>query len=72
MAAARLIGWLDANLRRGSGRPYLSASQATLMGLFFFYDASKAREELGFTARPLAESLADTHAFWMPNSRAAA
>lgn len=72
LAAARFLGWLDAKLRRDSRRPYLSASQAALMGLYFFFDAQKAREELGFSTRPLNESLADAHAFWMSSDRAAA
>jgi hypothetical protein len=42
------------------------------MGLYFFFDAQKAREELGFSTRPLNESLADAHAFWMSSDRAAA
>lgn len=65
-ALAPLIGCLHDRLRLFSGkRPYLSAEQARLAGLFFYYDSGKARRELGFSTRPLHESLADAHAFWM-------
>jgi dihydroflavonol-4-reductase len=65
-ALAPLVGCLHDRLRHTTGkRPYLSAAQARLAGLFFFYDAGKARRELGFTARPLRESLADAQAFWL-------
>jgi dihydroflavonol-4-reductase len=50
-------------------RPILSPAQARLMGWYFFFDAGKARRELGFTSRPLAETLADTFAFWNPIRR---
>ena len=60
--------WLGAFLDRVQGkrnkRPYLSAAQAALVGLYFFYDSSKARRELGFHARPLRETLADTYRYW--------
>jgi dihydroflavonol-4-reductase len=52
-------------------RPILSPAQARLMGWYFFFDSGKARRELGFTPRPLAETLADTFAFWNPIRRAA-
>jgi dihydroflavonol-4-reductase len=65
-ALAPLIGCLHDRLRLSAGkRPYLSAAQARLAGLFFYYDSGKARRELGFSTRPLCESLADAHAFWM-------
>jgi dihydroflavonol-4-reductase len=51
-------------------RPYLTPSLARLLGWYFFFDASKARRELNFHPRPLAETLTDTHDFWM--GRAAA
>jgi dihydroflavonol-4-reductase len=49
---------------RGGRRPYLSAAQARALGLYFFYDCNRARQHLGFSPRPLFETLADTHAFW--------
>jgi dihydroflavonol-4-reductase len=52
-------------------RPLLTSAQARLLGLFFYYDSSKAERELGYRARPLAESLADAHAFWMSKPRSA-
>jgi dihydroflavonol-4-reductase len=51
-------------LRQGP-RPYLTLGQARLMGLYFYFDSTKARRELGFEARPLTRTLADAHAFWM-------
>jgi dihydroflavonol-4-reductase len=63
-----LIGRLGAALAghwgRSGRRPYLSASQARMMGLYLFYDCGRARKDLGHAPRPLAETLADTHAFW--------
>jgi dihydroflavonol-4-reductase len=51
--------------RKPSKRPLLSPAQARLLGLFFYYDCGKARRELGYTARPLRDTLADAHEFWM-------
>ncbi|MBI1832062.1 MAG: NAD-dependent epimerase/dehydratase family protein [Planctomycetes bacterium] len=69
-ALAPLIGyWEERKQKRG--RPILSSAQAALMGLYFFFDASKACRELGFQARPLRQTLADAHAFWMTPSAAA-
>lgn len=45
-------------------RPYLSREQAILMGLYFHYDATKAKRELGYQTRPLEASLTDAYAFW--------
>lgn len=64
-ATARLIAWAEATL--GSGRrrrAYLAPAQARLARWFFYFDATKARRELGLTTRPLAESLRDAFAFW--------
>ena len=66
-ALATVIGYVNDHMRRrGTKPPSLSSAQAALLGLYFFFDASKAQRELGFCARPLEESLADAHAFWMP------
>ncbi len=46
-------------------RSYLSATQARLVGLYFYFDSGKARRQLGFNPRPLIESLQDAHKFWM-------
>ncbi len=51
--------------RKRRKRPLLTSAQARLLGLFFYYDCSKAERELGFSTRPLPETLADTHEFWM-------
>jgi dihydroflavonol-4-reductase len=63
---ARLGAAVGDRLRRKkSKRPLLSSAQARLLGLFFYYDCSKAARELGYTARPLRDTLADAHRFWM-------
>jgi dihydroflavonol-4-reductase len=46
-------------------RPLFTSSQAKLLGLFFYYDCAKAERELGYRPRPLSETIADTHEFWM-------
>ena len=67
-----IVARLGANIgsqfkRKKSKRPLLSPAQARLLGLFFYYDWSKARRELGYTSRPLRETLTDAHRFWMTN-----
>ena len=72
-ALATVIGYVNDHVRRrGTKPPSLSSAQAALLGLYFYFDASKARRELGFGSRPLAQSLADAHAFWImtPQQRA--
>ncbi len=69
-AIAHFFGYLGDRLPRKFGeRPYISSAQTALFGRFFYFDASKAKRELGYTARPLAQSLADAHAFWMGAGR---
>jgi dihydroflavonol-4-reductase len=51
--------------RRRRARPYLSAAQARLLPLFFYYDSGKAVRELGYRPRPLDSTLRDAHRFWM-------
>src|SRR5262249_36291172 len=62
----RLPGWLGLGLaavverwpdrkRRG---PVLTAGEVRLGRLFTYFDCTRARSELGYTARPLSESLA--------------
>jgi dihydroflavonol-4-reductase len=51
--------------RRGRSRPYLTAAQARLLALYFWFDSGKARRELGYQPRPLPVTLSDAHAFWM-------
>jgi dihydroflavonol-4-reductase len=73
-----LPAWLGVGLaqvgrwvvRRREGRPYLTPGQARLLGLYFYFSCEKARRELGYEPRPLAESLAETHAFWNPRRKA--
>jgi dihydroflavonol-4-reductase len=54
-----------ASLRRDKSRSALTPAQARLMGLYFFFTHAKAALELGYSPRPLAETLADAHAFWI-------
>jgi dihydroflavonol-4-reductase len=56
--------------RREGKRPYLSAEQARLLGWYFFFDSSRAKSELGFSPRPLSQTLEQTHAFWMTKKAA--
>jgi dihydroflavonol-4-reductase len=65
-----IVARLGANIgdllkRKKSKRPLLSPAQARLLGLFFYYDCSKAARELGYTTRPLRETLTDAYRFWM-------
>jgi dihydroflavonol-4-reductase len=62
---APLAALISRGLGRRGGRPYLTAGQARLVPLYFWYDSAKARRELGYEPRPLAVTLADAHAFWM-------
>src|SRR5262249_3499478 len=61
-AVARLGGRLQ---RDSAARAYLTVEQTRLLPLYFFFSSAKAEGELGYRSRPLAESLADAHAFWM-------
>lgn len=63
------VGRLGASLAdrvasRPGHRPYLSAGQARALGLYFWYDCTRARRHFGYEPRPLADTLADTHRFW--------
>jgi dihydroflavonol-4-reductase len=65
VAAGRAGAWLTARLqKRPDRRPYLSPAQSRLLGLYFFYDCRRARQ-IGYSVRPLAETLADAHTFWV-------
>jgi dihydroflavonol-4-reductase len=55
---------------RSKSGPVLTPGQARLLGLYFFFDSTKARRELGFAPRPLAATLADTFEFWSEQRRA--
>jgi dihydroflavonol-4-reductase len=57
----------DRLVRKHQKRPQLTSAQARLMGLFFYYDGSKAQRELGYSPRPLAESCRDAYRFWNPS-----
>jgi len=58
--------------RKQRKRPLLTSAQARLLGLFFYYDSSKAVRELGYHSRPLAETVRDAHQFWMGRTCVAA
>ncbi|MFL5329719.1 MAG: NAD-dependent epimerase/dehydratase family protein [Gemmataceae bacterium] len=49
---------------RSRHRAYLSPAQAKLLSYFFYFDCGKARRELGYSARPLRESLRDAFNDW--------
>jgi nucleoside-diphosphate-sugar epimerase len=55
---------------RSKSGPVLTPGQARLLGLYFFFDSTKARRELGFAPRPLATTLADAFEFWSLQRRA--
>src|SRR5262249_31353186 len=65
-ALGRMVAALAERFRKSrSSRPSLTPGQARMLSLFFFCNCSKARRELGYEARPLANTLQDAHAFWM-------
>jgi dihydroflavonol-4-reductase len=61
----RLAGSLAGLKKKPNPRPYLSKSQAKLMGWYFWYDPKKAKDELGYATRDWQETLRDTFQFWM-------
>jgi dihydroflavonol-4-reductase len=69
-SAPLLAGLLRLAPAKPGTRPLLSPETARLMGRYFFFDTTKARTELGWQARPLAETLSAAHAFWMPTRAA--
>jgi dihydroflavonol-4-reductase len=67
---ARLAAAVGDRIRRKRHkRPLLTSAQARLLGLFFYYDCSKAKRELGYQTRPLTDTLSDTYHFWMHRAR---
>jgi dihydroflavonol-4-reductase len=65
-ALAGLVAALDARRQRRYDSPAnLTAGQARMLPLFFYFDWAKARRELGYSPRPLAQSLADAYRFWI-------
>jgi dihydroflavonol-4-reductase len=55
------VGWGAELLAHLQGKPPLvtRARARSLVGRYSFFDASKAQRELGYTARPARETLAD-------------
>jgi dihydroflavonol-4-reductase len=65
-ALGQVAALVNARLRgRTAGKSYITPGQARLLSLFFYFDSSKAHQELGYDPRPLKQSLADTYRFWM-------
>lgn len=59
-------GRLSQFLSRFTGRhPEMNPGQARYMSVFPKYDSAKATRELGFQCRPLAEMVADAHAWYV-------
>lgn len=50
--------------RKSRPRKYLTPAQARLLDWYFYFDSGKAERELGFTRRPLRQTLADAFAYW--------
>jgi dihydroflavonol-4-reductase len=67
-ALATFLATLNASCRKRSARSYLTPAQVRVLSLYFYFDCSKAQDELGYRARPLRQTLRDTHAFWMKAS----
>lgn len=61
---AKLSAFIADQLPRRKAKPYLTRAQARFLGLWFFFDCSKAKRELGYNPRPLIDSFTDAHAFW--------
>jgi len=70
LVLVRLSALIADQLPRKKSRPYLTRAQARLLGLWFYFDSSKAKRELGYAPRPVAESLVDSHEFWMHKNAA--
>ncbi len=59
------LSWVERTFsRKKRPRAYLSEAQAKLLPWFFYFDSGKAKRELGYSPRPLAQSVADAFAFW--------
>ena len=63
-SAGTLAARIEKLVRRQGRHPYLTVSQARLLGLYFYFDCTKARRELGYQPRAYRETLAATHTFW--------
>ena len=54
--AGQIVGYLAEKILSD---PPIDFQAATILGQYWYYDSTKARRELGFTSRPLEESLRD-------------
>jgi dihydroflavonol-4-reductase len=56
------MGWSAELLARLQGKSALftRARARSVIGRYAFYDASRARQELGYTSRPVRETLVET------------
>ena len=60
--------WLSEGIARATGRePRLTRDSAHMAGTYMFYASDKARDELGFKARPAAEALRDAFEWFRAN-----
>jgi len=64
-AAILASGWL---MQWFSRKPLMDAATARLMHYHWYYDSTKAMTELGYSPRPLDETLRDTVA-WLRENR---
>jgi len=70
-ALAACVAWVNQRRQWRSGsRSYLTPGQARMLALYFYFDCTKARRELGYMPRPWRQTLTDTYAFWMPQRSA--
>src|SRR5438552_19062638 len=70
----RPLFWLGALLNEARGRlrgkePYPSLAHARLNRYFWFFSSERARRELGYSPRPIHDSLADAYAWYIGRER---
>jgi len=67
---ADIVGEWHAHFgQRKRGRALFTTAQARLAPLFFFFDSSKARRELGWQPRPWSQTVAQTYRYWSAEDR---
>jgi dihydroflavonol-4-reductase len=68
-ALSLMAGATELRARCNGRQPYPSRQQAELHRYYWFYRSDRARRELGYQARPLAECLADTYRWFSQRSK---